>query len=242
MFLHNQQSTPNNSHSQICQAERPLLEAINLCKDINSNNETLVILTELNLKCMTNETIAIVGVSGSGKSTLLSLLAGLDVPSSGKVFIDNHDITLLDEDARAKLRGEKMGFVFQSFLLLPTLNALDNVKLPLQLAGNHNAENIAKDALSKVGLSHRLTHLPKQLSGGEQQRVAIARAFAPQPQILFADEPTGNLDAATGQTIIELLFELNANTGTALVLVTHDEKLAMRCQRIFKLEQGRLIP
>lgn len=240
MLLDNQSLTFNNSHSPTIQLSQPVLAAVNLCKNINSNDKTLHILSGLNLQCMPNETIAIVGASGSGKSTLLSLLAGLDMPTSGKVLLGSQDITLLDEDARAKLRGEKMGFVFQSFLLLPTLNALDNVKLPLQLAGNPHAEKIAKDALNKVGLSQRLTHLPKQLSGGEQQRVAIARAFAPQPAILFADEPTGNLDAATGQTIIELLFELNAHSGTTLVLVTHDEKLAVRCQRTLKLAHGQL--
>ena len=241
MLSNIQQSTPNTTQSPTDFINQPVLEAENLCKDINSNGETLRILSQLNLRCMPHETIAIVGASGSGKSTLLSLLAGLDTPSSGKILLERQDIALLDEDARAKLRGEKMGFVFQSFLLLPTLNALDNVMLPLQLAGNNNAENIAKEALNKVGLTHRLTHLPKQLSGGEQQRVAIARAFASQPAILFADEPTGNLDAVTGQSIIELLFALNANTGAVLVLVTHDEKLASRCQRILKLVNGRLI-
>ena len=236
----NYQSTLKQSLSLTDQPQQIVLLAENICKDINSNGETLRILSQLNLHCTAHETIAIVGASGSGKSTLLSLLAGLDMPTSGRVVVENQDITLLNEDARAKLRGEKMGFVFQSFLLLPTLNALDNVMLPLQLAGNLDAKNIAIDALNKVGLGHRLTHLPKQLSGGEQQRVAIARAFAPKPAILFADEPTGNLDALTGQNVIELLFELNANTGTALVLVTHDEKLAARCQRTLRLINGKL--
>ncbi len=186
------------------------------------------------------ERLAIVGRSGSGKSTLLGLLAGLDSPSSGKVLVDGIEISSLDEDGRAAVRGRKMGFVFQSFQLLPSLTALENVILPLQLAGNADAEALAKAALERVGLSQRLSHYPRQLSGGEQQRVAIARALAPKPAILFADEPTGNLDAATGQQIIELLFGLNAEDGTTLILVTHDNSMAAACQRRLQLNAGRL--
>ena len=186
------------------------------------------------------ERLAIVGNSGSGKSTLLGLLAGLDLPSSGKVRIDGQDLSDLDEDGRAAVRGRSMGFVFQSFQLLPALTALENVMLPLQLAGRERARELALAALERVGLEQRLTHYPRHLSGGEQQRVALARAFAPRPAILFADEPTGNLDAATGSRIIDLLFELNAESGTTLVLVTHDAALATRCQRRLLLENGRL--
>ena len=186
------------------------------------------------------ERLAIVGRSGSGKSTLLGLLAGLDSPSSGKVLVDGIEISSLDEDGRAAVRGRKMGFVFQSFQLLPSLTALENVMLPLQLAGNDNAQSQAKAALDRVGLSQRMSHYPRQLSGGEQQRVAIARALAPEPAILFADEPTGNLDAATGQQIIELLFSLNTEDGTTLILVTHDNTLAAGCRRRLLLNGGKL--
>lgn len=216
------------------------VEAIQLSKHIISGESTLRILTDLNLSVPAGERLAIVGSSGSGKSTLLGLLAGLDSPSSGKVLINSQDIGQLDEDGRAAVRGRHMGFVFQSFQLLPSLTALENVMLPLQLAGKPDAKSIAMAALTRVGLEQRLTHYPKQLSGGEQQRVAIARAFAPGPQILFADEPTGNLDALTGKRIIELLFELNAETGTTLILVTHDLALADRCQRTLKLVDGQL--
>lgn len=216
------------------------VEAIQLSKHIISGESTLRILTDLNLSVPAGERLAIVGSSGSGKSTLLGLLAGLDSPSSGKVLINSQDIGQLDEDGRAAVRGRHMGFVFQSFQLLPSLTALENVMLPLQLSGKPDAKSIAVAALTRVGLEQRLTHYPKQLSGGEQQRVAIARAFAPGPQILFADEPTGNLDALTGKRIIELLFELNAETGTTLILVTHDLALADRCQRTLKLVDGQL--
>jgi putative ABC transport system ATP-binding protein len=216
------------------------VEAIQLSKHINSGDSTLRILTDLNLQVTAGERLAIVGSSGSGKSTLLGLLAGLDSPTSGKVLINSEDIGLLDEDGRAAVRGKSMGFVFQSFQLLPSLTALENVMLPLQLAGMNEAKDIALTALTRVGLDQRVKHYPKQLSGGEQQRVAIARAFAPSPSILFADEPTGNLDAVTGQKIIELLFELNAEAGTTLVLVTHDPALAARCQRVMKLYSGQL--
>lgn len=216
------------------------VEAIQLSKHITSGEGTLRILTDLNLSVPAGERLAIVGSSGSGKSTLLGLLAGLDSPTSGKVLINSQHIGELDEDGRAAVRGRHMGFVFQSFQLLPSLTAIENVMLPLQLAGKPDAKALAMAALTRVGLDQRLTHYPKQLSGGEQQRVAIARAFAPGPQILFADEPTGNLDALTGKRIIELLFELNAEAGTTLILVTHDLALADRCQRTLKLVNGQL--
>jgi len=217
------------------------VETIELSKHVISSDSTLNILTDLKLEVPHGERLAIVGSSGSGKSTLLSLLAGLDTPSNGKVLINGENISSLDEDGRAAIRGKYMGFVFQSFQLLPALTALENVMLPLQLAGRRDAQALAKLALDKVGLAQRTTHYPKQLSGGEQQRVAIARAFAPQPAILFADEPTGNLDAVTGQNIIKLLFALNAEAGTTLILVTHDMALAERCQRTLSLKAGKLI-
>lgn len=216
------------------------VEAIQLSKHISNSDHTLKILTDLSLQVQAGERLAIVGSSGSGKSTLLGLLAGLDSPTAGKVRINANDLSELDEDGRAALRGRSMGFVFQSFQLLPSLTALENVMLPLQLAGRDDAQALALSALTRVGLEQRLTHYPKQLSGGEQQRVAIARAFAPNPQVLFADEPTGNLDSVTGQRIIELLFELNAEASTTLILVTHDVALAQRCQRVLRLEGGRL--
>jgi len=217
------------------------VETIELSKHVISSDSTLNILTDLELKVQHGERLAIVGSSGSGKSTLLSLLAGLDTPSKGKVLINCENISSLDEDGRAAIRGKYMGFVFQSFQLLPALTALENVMLPLQLAGRKDAQVLALAALEKVGLEQRVSHYPKQLSGGEQQRVAIARAFAPKPAILFADEPTGNLDAVTGHNIIELLFELNAAAGTTLILVTHDMALAERCQRTLQLIAGKLI-
>ncbi len=201
----------------------------------------LEILRGINLEIKPSESLAIVGVSGSGKSTLLGLLAGLDTASAGDVIIDGISLAGLDEDARAALRAQKIGFVFQSFQLLPALTALENVMLPLELAGVTDAQHRARDYLDKVALSHRLDHYPTQLSGGEQQRVAIARAFAAQPTILFADEPTGNLDTATGSTIIDLLFELNAREGTTLVLVTHDQRLASACERHVIMENGQLV-
>ena len=216
------------------------VEAISLNKHVTSSEAELTILENLNLTVPHGERLAIIGRSGSGKSTLLGLLAGLDSPSSGKVLIDGIEISGLNEDGRAAVRGRKMGFVFQSFQLLPSLTALENVMLPLQLAGRVDAKSVAEAALTRVGLGPRLSHYPKQLSGGEQQRVAIARAFAPAPAILFADEPTGNLDAATGQQIIELLFSLNEEAGTTLILVTHDNALAARCQRRLVLIEGQL--
>ncbi len=216
------------------------VEALSLSKSVVSNDTTIPILTNLNLAVPKGERLAIIGSSGSGKSTLLGLLAGLDIASSGKVVIAGQEIGLMDEDGRAAVRAQHMGFVFQSFQLLGSLTALENVMLPMQLAGQRDAQAIAIAALESVGLASRATHYPKQLSGGEQQRVAIARAFAAKPSILFADEPTGNLDVATGEAIIKLLFDLNAQSGTTLVLVTHDMNLARRCQRVLNLQNGQL--
>jgi putative ABC transport system ATP-binding protein len=216
------------------------VEALSLSKSVVSNDTTIPILSHLNLAVAKGERLAIIGSSGSGKSTLLGLLAGLDTATSGKVLIAGQDIGQMDEDGRAAVRAAHMGFVFQSFQLLGSLTALENVMLPLQLAGRRDAQAVAIAALASVGLAARATHYPKQLSGGEQQRVAIARAYAAQPSILFADEPTGNLDVATGESIIQLLFDLNAQSGTTLVLVTHDMNLARRCQRVLNLQNGVL--
>ncbi len=220
--------------------ELPIIEANDLYYEIINDDNQIRILQGLNLRISAGEQVAIIGSSGSGKSTLLSLLAGLDMPTRGSVQIEGKIFSSLDEDGRAEVRSASMGFVFQSFQLLPSLTALENVMLPLQLKNQPNARALAQEALNKVGLSQRVTHYPKQLSGGEQQRVAIARAFATKPAILFADEPTGNLDHATGQMIIELLFGMNAEAGTTLVLVTHDIELANRCQRQLKLMNGVL--
>lgn len=217
-----------------------LIAAIDLSKTVGSDVKPISILKQLQLQIISGESVAIIGSSGSGKSTLLALLAGLDVPTGGEVLVEGIAFSRLDEDARAALRGRSMGFIFQSFQLLPTLTALENVMIPLQLALNPEAKSIAIEALTQVGLAHRLHHYSKQLSGGEQQRVAIARAFAARPAILFADEPTGNLDSVTGQQIIDLLFALNASYGTTLILVTHDAQLATRCQRTLTLKDGRL--
>ncbi|OIQ79135.1 lipoprotein-releasing system ATP-binding protein LolD [mine drainage metagenome] len=218
------------------------IEAVGLSRHVTSSEGGLTILSGVSCRVLQGESVAILGASGSGKSTLLGLLAGLDVPSAGEVRIGGIDIGILDEDGRAALRGRRMGFVFQSFQLLTALTALENVMLPLELSGQPNARDKAMAALTRVGLETRLQHYPRQLSGGEQQRVALARAFAPQPAILFADEPTGNLDASTGQRIIDLLFALNAEARTTLVLVTHDASLAARCDRRIYLEAGRLVP
>lgn len=218
-----------------------ILVARNLSKVVSSTEGTLTILQELDLELARGTSLAIVGSSGSGKSTLLGLLAGLDLPSSGQVCLMGHDLASLDEDQRARIRAEHVGFVFQSFQLLDSLNALENVMLPLELEGRHDARDRARQLLERVGLSRRLLHYPRQLSGGEQQRVAIARAFAAEPDVLFADEPTGNLDSHTGQHISDLLFALNQERGTTLVLVTHDERLAQRCKRLIRLEDGHLI-
>jgi putative ABC transport system ATP-binding protein len=206
-----------------------------------SGDSPLIILHDVTFAVGAGESLAIVGASGSGKSTLLGLLAGLDVPTSGSVLLQGADMFALDEDGRARLRGELTGFVFQSFQLLPALNALENVMLPLELSGIKEARQRAKVSLQQVGLSERGHHLPKHLSGGEQQRVALARAFVTQPKILFADEPTGNLDADTGAQVIELMLELNRAQGTTLILVTHDEALAKRCGRQLRLAAGRVV-
>ncbi|WP_213877564.1 ABC transporter ATP-binding protein [Pseudomonas sp. dw_358] len=218
-----------------------ILAARNLSKVVPSEEGTLTILHELTLDLAAGDSLAIVGASGSGKSTLLGLLAGLDLPSAGSVMLAGKDLSQLDEDQRARVRAEHVGFVFQSFQLLDSLNALENVMLPLELEGNPQARERASELLQRVGLGHRLSHTPRQLSGGEQQRVAIARAFAAQPDVLFADEPTGNLDSHTGERISDLLFELNRERGTTLVLVTHDERLAHRCRRLIRLDAGRLV-
>ncbi len=214
--------------------------ATNLSKHVGDGANKIEILNNLGLEVEQGESVAIVGSSGSGKSTLLALLAGLDVPTAGAVEVAGQPFSTLDEDARAAMRGAQMGFVFQSFQLLPTMTALENVMLPMQLANRKDAKQMAMATLEKVGLAERLQHYPKQLSGGEQQRVAIARAFAPQPAILFADEPTGNLDITTGERIIDLLFSLNLQANTTLILVTHDVQLAQRCRRTLTLQHGRL--
>ncbi|HET6434689.1 MAG TPA: ABC transporter ATP-binding protein [Xanthomonadaceae bacterium] len=219
----------------------PALHVQGLGKRVQLPGGTLTILDDVGFRIDLGDTVAIVGASGSGKSTLLSLMAGLDLPSSGSVDLDGAPLSTLDEDGRAKVRGEKVGFVFQSFQLLPSLTALENVMLPLELRGDRDAEGPAKAILAKVGLDARLGHYPRQLSGGEQQRVALARAFVTAPSLLFADEPTGNLDTHTGEAIIELLFALNQDAGTTLVLVTHDEHLAARCGRLLRLDSGRLV-
>ena len=217
-----------------------MIEVVGLGKTVDNGGEPLTILQDISFSVMPGETVAIVGASGSGKSTLLGLLAGLDSPTAGEVRLDDISLNSLDEDQRAKLRGRLLGFVFQSFQLLPSLNALENVMLPLELAGSSKSSSAAGEWLERVGLSHRLKHYPKHLSGGEQQRVALARAFAPNPQLVLADEPTGNLDAATGQQVIDMMFELNASQGTTLLLVTHDEAIAARCGRVLRIQSGRL--
>lgn len=209
-------------------------------KTVENGGSPLTILQDISFSVMPGETVAIVGASGSGKSTLLGLLAGLDLPTAGEIRLDGISLAALDEDERARQRGRLLGFVFQSFQLLPSLNALENVMLPLELAGAKGAAATAGEWLERVGLAHRLKHYPKHLSGGEQQRVALARAFAPAPRLVLADEPTGNLDAATGSQIIELMFELNATQGTTLVLVTHDPAIAARCSRELRIHGGQL--
>ncbi|MFT4198984.1 MAG: ABC transporter ATP-binding protein [Pseudoxanthomonas sp.] len=219
----------------------PVLRAEVLAKQVALPGGPLTILDGLSFDIARGDTVAIVGASGSGKSTLLSLLAGLDTPTGGQVLLDGASLSALDEDGRARLRGEKVGFVFQNFQLLPALTALENVMLPLELRGDADPQAPARAILQLVGLGARLGHYPRQLSGGEQQRVALARAFVTRPQVLFADEPTGNLDRATGQAVVELLFDLNARAGTTLVLVTHDDALAARCRRVLRLDAGRLL-
>ena len=217
-----------------------MIKTSQLIKRVSTAESELEILRGIDLEIKRGETAAIVGASGSGKSTLLGLLAGLDAPSSGEITLDGTNIVNLDEDERATLRSEKVGFVFQNFQLLPALTSLENVMLPLELAGIDEAREKSEEFLSRVGLAERFHHYPRTLSGGEQQRVAIARAFASQPVILFADEPTGNLDTTTGATVVELLFGLNKEEGTTLVLVTHDNTLADRCQRKFTMTAGHL--
>ncbi len=218
------------------------MRAIELGKTVSLPSGGLTILEGVSFAIAAGERVAITGASGSGKSTLLSLLAGLDLPSHGDVELGGASLAALDEDARARLRGDKVGFVFQSFQLLPSLTALENVMLPLELQGERQAEERARAVLAAVGLAQRLTHYPRQLSGGEQQRVALARAFVTRPAVLFADEPTGNLDTHTGEAVVDLLFRLNAEAGTTLILVTHDASLAARCDRVLHLDAGRLVP
>lgn len=217
-----------------------VIKTIDLGKTVDTSEGQLTILKGIDLEIKKSETVAIVGTSGSGKTTLLSLIAGLDVPTRGKIFLAEFEITAMDEEQRARIRGKMVGFVFQNFQLLGSLTALENVMLPAELKNDPEAEHKAMELLRRVGLDHRTTHYPKQLSGGEQQRVAIARAFASSVEILFADEPTGNLDTKTGAHIIDLLFELNQEFGTTLVLVTHDKRLADRCDRSLQLESGML--
>lgn len=226
-----------SNHQQI----RTIVSAEGVGKQVETSAVNLTILDGVSFEIQAGESVAVVGVSGSGKSTLLGLLAGLDLPTAGRIHLAGECLNDLDEDGRARLRGAEVGFVFQSFQLLPSLTALENVMLPLELAGASGAEQQATQLLDRVGLLTRLSHYPRQLSGGEQQRVAIARAFAMSPAVLFADEPTGNLDALTGSRINDLLFDLNTEQGTTLILVTHDEKLAARCRRQIRLDGGRVV-
>jgi len=218
-----------------------VLIARGIGKTVKSGDSDLVILREIDLAVTAGEAVAVVGASGSGKSTLLALLAGLDTPSAGSVEIDGEDLFALDEDRRAELRGRSVGFVFQSFQLLASLTALENVMLPLELSNHSEPEKLGREMLVRVGLGERLHHYPKHLSGGEQQRVALARAFVVRPRLLLADEPTGSLDAESGAGVIRLLFEMNREYGTTLILVTHDEQLAARCQRVVRLASGRIV-
>ena len=218
-----------------------VLEADGISKEVSSPEGSLTILSDVSFSIRAGQSVAIVGPSGAGKSTLLALSAGLDLPTRGHVELNGVNLSTLDEDGRALVRAESVGFVFQSFHLVPSLNALENVMLPLELAGHGNARDAARDIVDKVGLADRWSHYPAQLSGGEKQRVAIARAFATEPAVLFADEPTGNLDTRTGANIMELMFDLNRSSSTTLILVTHDNNLAERCDRILELDTGRLV-
>jgi len=218
-----------------------VLKTDHLTKQVNSPEGPLTIVQDVSLDIAAGESVAVVGPSGAGKSTLLALLAGLDAPTSGKIWLAGADLGALDEDGRARLRAQRVGFVFQAFHLVPALTALENVMLPLELAGRTDARSGALAALERVGLAKRKGHYPRQLSGGEQQRIALARAFVTSPAVLFADEPTGNLDTATGERVGALLFELNAHSQTTLVLVTHERGLASRCQRTLQMEAGRLL-
>lgn len=223
------------------QQSRNIIVTENLSKSVQTSNGMLHILLDIDMTVETGESIAIVGESGSGKSTLIGLLAGLDTPTTGSITLNDKSLTRMDEDGKAAIRNQLVGFVFQSFQLLQGLTALENVMLPLELRADLNAKDRAVALLERVGLAERLTHTPRQLSGGEQQRVALARAFVTKPAILFADEPTGNLDSLTGAKIIDLLFELNQENNTTLILVTHDQTLASRCQRFIKLDAGRMV-
>ena len=218
-----------------------VLAAKNVSKQVSSPEGALTILSEVSFDIDKGDSVAVVGASGAGKSTLLALLAGLDLPTTGEIWLDGHNLTNLDEDGRAAVRAASVGFVFQSFHLVPSLNALENVMLSLELAGKSEPRKVADEIIKKVGLDERWSHYPSQLSGGEKQRVAIARAFATEPAVLFADEPTGNLDSRTGSNIVELMFELNRTSSTTLILVTHDKTLANRCDRILGLDAGRLV-
>ena len=218
-----------------------VLRAAGISKEVSSPEGHLTILSDVSFSIQSGETVAVVGPSGAGKSTLLALLAGLDLPTKGFVDLNGHNLSELDEDGRARVRAESVGFVFQSFHLVPSLNALENVMLPLELAGTADARTAARAIIDQVGLKERWSHYPAQLSGGEKQRVAIARAFATEPAVLFADEPTGNLDSRTGSNIMNLMFELNQESSTTLVLVTHDASLAGRCDRVLSLEGGQLV-
>jgi putative ABC transport system ATP-binding protein len=233
-----QQHTPS-AHAQT--SLEIVLKVENLTKQVSSPEGLLTIVRDVSFAIEAGERVAIVGESGAGKSTLLALLAGLDTPTSGRVLLAGTDITSLDEDGRARLRAARVGFVFQSFHLVPALTALENVMLPLELAGRGDARRTAREALERVGLKSRTGHYPRQLSGGEQQRVALARAFVTQPAVLFADEPTGNLDTVTGARIGDLLFEMNAQSNTTVVLVTHDNTLASRCGRVLRMAAGGLV-
>lgn len=231
----------NNRNKKEANIRMKVLEAHELGKQVSSPEGPLTILSGVSFVISAGESVAVVGPSGAGKSTLLALLAGLDLPTDGHVVLKGANLSLLDEDGRAQLRAESVGFVFQSFHLVPSLNALENVMLPLELAGHSDARKAAREIIEKVGLKERWSHYPAQLSGGEKQRVAIARAFATEPAVLFADEPTGNLDSRTGENIMQLMFELNRSSSTTLVLVTHDQGLAKRCDRILSLDVGKLV-
>jgi putative ABC transport system ATP-binding protein len=239
---HSRRSTPiPRTIDEGCMSTQSVLRAENVSKQVSSPEGPLTILSDVTLDIGTGESVAVVGASGAGKSTLLALLAGLDEPTTGRVWLNGAELTSLDEDGRAAVRAQHVGFVFQSFHLVPSLTALENVMLPLELGGRRDARASALDVLDKVGLTPRKGHYPRQLSGGEQQRVAIARAFVTRPAVLFADEPTGNLDTGTGERITQLLFDLNAASATTLVLVTHDKALASRCRRIVHLDAGRMV-
>jgi putative ABC transport system ATP-binding protein len=231
----------NSARSSIRMDRKIVLEAQDLTRKVSSPEGTLAIVSNVSLQILQGETVALVGASGAGKSTLLAMLAGLDLPTSGRVLLDGSVLNEMDEDARARLRANRVGFVFQAFHLVPSLTALENVMLPLELVGRRDARDAARSMLARVGLGDRTGHYPRQLSGGEQQRVALARASVTRPAVLFADEPTGNLDTITGTSICDLLFDLNRDSGTTLMLVTHDTKLAARCQRTITMSAGRII-